>query len=301
MVDQPDVFTVEEIARAAGVPRASVQRLVDDGELKPVAGSIFFDSRAAVRAARRARHDAASLTVPLSSSSTTPAATLREEQGFSAVVSSLLHVALLAALIWSTSGVVEMAATTPRDRLVFLAGPGPGGGGGGGGRAPKAPVSRIEKPKPTAAPSLAPEQEPLPSRALIAPVAIVAGDAKPAAPEADGSGPGVGPGVDDGTGGGVGGGPFRPGSGIEPPRLLREVKAQYTDDARKKGVTGDVLLEIVIKSDGSVGDVKVLRGLGSGLDERAVTAVRNWRFAPARRLGAPVDVIVEVEVEFSLR
>ena len=68
-----------------------------------------------------------------------------------------------------------------------------------------------------------------------------------------------------------GGGPFRPGSGIEPPRLLREVKAQYTDDARKKGVTGDVLLEIVIKSDGSVGDVKVLRGLGSGLDERAVS------------------------------
>ena len=61
------------------------------------------------------------------------------------------------------------------------------------------------------------------------------------------------------------------------------------------------MLEIVIKSDGSVGDVKVLRGLGSGLDERAVSAVRNWRFAPARRLGAPVDVIVEVEVEFSLR
>ncbi len=68
-----------------------------------------------------------------------------------------------------------------------------------------------------------------------------------------------------------------------------------------RGVTGDVVLEIVIKSDGSVGDVKVLRGLGSGLDERAVTAVRNWRFAPARRLGSPVDVIVEVEVEFSLR
>jgi outer membrane biosynthesis protein TonB len=45
----------------------------------------------------------------------------------------------------------------------------------------------------------------------------------------------------------------------------------------------------------------VLRGLGSGLDERAISAVRNWRFTPARRLGAAVDVIVEVEVEFSLR
>jgi protein TonB len=62
-----------------------------------------------------------------------------------------------------------------------------------------------------------------------------------------------------------------------------------------------VVLEIVIKSDGSVGDVKLLRGLGFGLDDRAVAAVRNWRFAPARRLGTPVDVIVEVEVEFSLR
>jgi periplasmic protein TonB len=130
---------------------------------------------------------------------------------------------------------------------------------------------------------------------------LVAGDEKPTAREADGSGPGVGPGVDDGTGGGAGGGPYRPGSGIEPPRLLREVKAQYTEDARKKGVTGDVLLEIVIRSDGSVGDVKVLRGLGFGLDDRAISAVRNWRFAPARRLGTPVDVIVEVEVEFSLR
>ena len=113
--------------------------------------------------------------------------------------------------------------------------------------------------------------------------------------------PGWAPGVDDGTGGGAGGGPFRPGSGIEPPRLLREVKAQYTEDARTRGMTGGVVLEIVIKSDGSVGDVKVLRGLGYGLDERAVSAVRNWRFAPARRLGSPVDVIVEVEVEFSLR
>jgi protein TonB len=130
---------------------------------------------------------------------------------------------------------------------------------------------------------------------------LVAGDEKPTALEADGSGPEVGPGVDDGTGGGAGGGPYRPGSGIEPPRLLREVKAQYTEDARKKGVTGDVLLEIVIRSDGSVGDVKVLRGLGFGLDDRAISAVRNWRFAPARRLGTPVDVIVEVEVEFSLR
>jgi TonB family protein len=298
MLSQLDVFTIGEIARAAGVPRASVQQLFDSGFLKPVRGSQFFDASAAVQAARQARQDAATALSPAAPAG--DGGNLREEQGLSAVASSLIHAVMFAAIIWSTSGAVKMAAT-PRDRLVFLGGPGPGGGGGGGGRAPKVPVTRIQKPKPAASQSFAPEPEPLPSRALASPVALVSGDAQPSAPETDGSGPGVGPGVDEGTGGGVGGGPYRPGSGIEPPRLLREVKAQYTEDARKKGITGGVVLEIVIKSDGSVGEVKVLRGLGFGLDDRAVAAVRNWRFAPARRLGTAVDVIVEVEVEFSLR
>jgi protein TonB len=99
----------------------------------------------------------------------------------------------------------------------------------------------------------------------------------------------------------VGGGPYHPGSGIEPPRILHEVKADYPEEARRRGITGDVVLEIVVRRDGSVGDVKVLEGLGGGLSERAVQAVRQWRFAPARRLGASVDVIVEVAVEFKLR
>jgi len=60
-------------------------------------------------------------------------------------------------------------------------------------------------------------------------------------------------------------------------------------------------MEIVITRDGSVGDVKILRRLGAGLDERAEQAVHQWRFAPATRKGLPVDVIVEVAVEFKLR
>src|SRR4029450_5242347 len=109
-------------------------------------------------------------------------------------------------------------------------------------------------------------------------------------------GRGVGPGIDEGTGGGTGGGPARPGSGIDPPRLLREVKAEYTEDARRRGITGDVELEIVVRRDGSVGDVRVLRSLGAGLEQRAIAAVRQWRFSPARRKGDAVDVIVEVAV-----
>jgi len=116
-----------------------------------------------------------------------------------------------------------------------------------------------------------------------------------------GIGPGDGNGVGPGSGGGTGGGPFRPGSGIEPPRLLREVRADYTEDARRLALEGEVVLEIIVRRDGSVGDVRILKRLGAGLDDRATQAVRQWRFAPARRAGAPVDVIVEVAVEFKLR
>jgi TonB family protein len=116
-----------------------------------------------------------------------------------------------------------------------------------------------------------------------------------------GIGSGDGNGVGPGSGGGTGGGPFRPGSGIQPPRLLREVRADYTDDARRRSIEGEVVLEIVVRSDGNVGDVRILKRLGAGLDDRAIQAVRQWQFAPARRAGAPVDVLVEVAVEFKLR
>lgn len=116
-----------------------------------------------------------------------------------------------------------------------------------------------------------------------------------------GLGEGTGSGVGAGSGGGTGGGPFRPGAGITPPRLLREVKPDYSDEARRASVEGEVVLEIVVRQDGSVGDVRYIRRLGSGLDQRAVEAVRRWRFAPALRHGVPVDVMVEVAVEFRLR
>jgi protein TonB len=116
-----------------------------------------------------------------------------------------------------------------------------------------------------------------------------------------GIGEGTGPGIGDGTGGGAGGGPYRPGSGITAPTILQEVKPDYTEDARRRSLSGDVVLEIVVRSDGRVGAVRIVQGLGAGLDQRAVEAVRQWRFAPARRFGTPVDVLVEVAVEFRLR
>jgi TonB family protein len=113
----------------------------------------------------------------------------------------------------------------------------------------------------------------------------------------DGDGSGIGP----GSGGGTGGGPYRPGSGVEPPRLITEVKPDYTDEARRRGIEGEVVMEIIVRRDGTVGDVKILQGLGSGLNDRAAQAVRRWRFAPARLKGTPVDVVVEASVEFRMR
>ena len=114
-------------------------------------------------------------------------------------------------------------------------------------------------------------------------------------------GEGTGAGIGDGTDAGIGGGPYRPGSGVEPPTLLREVKPDYSEEARRRGLSGEVLMTLVVLHDGSVADVRVIKGLGYGLDERAVTAVRQWRFAPGHRHGAPVDVQVEVAIEFRLR
>jgi TonB family protein len=79
------------------------------------------------------------------------------------------------------------------------------------------------------------------------------------------------------------------------------VRPDYTEEARRRGIEGDVVLEIVVRSDGTVGNVKVMQGLGGGLDQRAIDAVRQWRFSPARRFGTPVEVMVEVAVEFKLR
>jgi TonB family protein len=223
-------------------------------------------------------------------------------------------------------------------RLVFLATPGPGGGGGGGGRKqplPPPPAKRagakpigtplpVEQPPVSIEPVKAPE--PIPSKtlpAIVAPIAASAPDpidragvlaeTLPTSSGGPGSGSGVGsgtgsglgegngPGIGPGWGGGTGGGAYRPGSGVTPPRLLSEVKPIYPEDARKRGTEGTVNLEIVVRRDGSVGDVRVLRGLATDFDARAIQAVRQWRFDPGRLKGTPVDVVVQVSVEFRLR
>ena len=96
---------------------------------------------------------------------------------------------------------------------------------------------------------------------------------------------------------------FRPGPNIENPRVLHSVSAKYTAEAIQAKVTGVVVLELVVLPDGTVGDITVMKSLDSrfGLDQAAVKAVKQTRFAPGTRLGEPVAVRVTMEISFSLR
>ena len=87
------------------------------------------------------------------------------------------------------------------------------------------------------------------------------------------------------------------------PRLVREVKPNYTPDAMRAQVEGMVELEILVLEDGSVGRVNIVRSLDArfGLDQEAINAVRRWRFDPGRRMGKAVATRVGVELSFNLR
>jgi protein TonB len=87
------------------------------------------------------------------------------------------------------------------------------------------------------------------------------------------------------------------------PQLVREVKPAYTSDAMRAKIQGTVLLECIVRPDGSVTDIQVLRSLDPtfGLDQEAIKAAKQWRFRPGMRLGEAVPVIITIELTFTLR
>jgi TonB family protein len=223
--------------------------------------------------------------------------------------------------------------------LVFLAPalPTMGGGGGGGnqqpgqirraqGAGPDTVTLRVRKPPPAAPVTSPPADEDVPP-----PPAIVL-DAKPLAsgifdqiglPSAatmsgmstgPGSGGGVGtglgtgigsgsgPGLGPGSGGGAGGGVYRAGGAVSAPRLIKQVKPRYTNEALRLMIQGTVVLEAVVTADGCPSQIRVVKSLDrGGLDEEAMAAVAQWRFEPGRLAGAPVDVLVTIMLDFSVR
>ena len=213
-----------------------------------------------------------------------------------------------------------------------------GGGGGGGnneptpasrGRLPKASMTdpivaptthppAIEHPSMPVAPTIQVPPNMIPPQNPNLPIGIPTGAIGPPS-----DGPGSGKGIGSGKGGGVGsgdgtgygpgrgkgmgGGDFGEGGGdgdSSPPtvkmQILTNPRPDYTEEARKNKITGTVIVQATFKSDGHVTAPRVVRGLGYGLDEKAIEAVMKIQFRPAERNGKPMDFRGTVKVSFSL-
>lgn len=204
-----------------------------------------------------------------------------------------------------------------------------GGGGGGGDRSPL-PASKGKLPKPSLrqfTPPTAVITNPNPKLAMdptiIAPPDVPLpnvnmaqyGDplAKLGPPSngpgsgagiGSGSGGGVGSGkgggFGPGEGGGVGGGVYKVGGGVTAPSLLYKVEPEYSEEARKAKYQGVVVLYVEVDPSGKAVNPRVVRSLGLGLDEKAIEAVRKWKFRPGYKDGKPVTVAATIEVNFRL-
>lgn len=192
-------------------------------------------------------------------------------------------------------------------------------GGGGGQRGP-APVSKGSPPKfadqQIVPPKAPPLQEP---KIKIDPTVEVQKDVHmatnlpnfglpnsplPGVSMGNGSGTGLGSGngsgIGPGSGGNMGGGPRRIGGGVSAPQLIYQVEPEFSEEARKAKFAGNVLVNLWVDTNGMPSHIRVIRPVGMGLDEKAVEAVRQYRFKPAMENGKPVLVELNVEVNFQI-
>ncbi len=197
------------------------------------------------------------------------------------------------------------------------------GGGGGGGQHMPTPVSKGAAPKPALKPFIPPmlavEKPKLPAVPTInAPAPVIQADnyGDPLAKMAPlsggtgsqglgtGSGGGVGSGRGNGygpgEGGGTGGGIYRVGGEVSAPVLISKTEPEYSEEARKAKYSGTVLLSLVVDANGLPRDIKVVRPLGLGLDEKAIEAVEKWRFRAGMKGGHAVATQATIEVSFRL-
>jgi protein TonB len=196
----------------------------------------------------------------------------------------------------------------------------PNQGGGGGSRSPL-PALKAQLPKP-APKQFVPPLVTIEHPALVMDASLVAPPDAWAAPTGaignplgqigggggfgsgggigNGKGNGIGNGNGSGAGGGNGGGVYSVGNGTTPPSVLSKVDPEYSEEARKAKYSGSVMLSIVVNTDGKAEDIKVVKSLGMGLDEKAIEAVQKWRFLPGKNKGVPVKVRAQIEVNFRL-
>ena len=256
----------------------------------------------------------------------------RQKKSF--VVSTGFQVLVVAAAFWVFS-IPAVQKTMLRGAAVFLPDLAPAdvkinkGGGGGGNRSPL-PASKGALPK------VAPRQFTPPSAVIQNPNPKLTMDPTILAPPEvqmpnvnmsqygdplaklgpPSNGPGYGGGIGSGHGGGVGpgggggygpgsdggfgGGAFKVGNGVTAPIVLYKKEPEYSEEARKAKYQGTVVLYIEVDPSGRAVNPKVVRSLGLGLDEKALEAVRQWKFKPGYKDGRPVTVAATIEVNFRL-
>ncbi|HTR24511.1 MAG TPA: energy transducer TonB [Terriglobales bacterium] len=253
-------------------------------------------------------------------------------------ISAAIHAALTAAVVTAGFWMAKHPPLEPHTSSVMMvdlitpslppAREKTGGGGGGGDHdklqesrgslprfardqiAPPAIVVRNQDPKLPAEPTIVgppelnlPQTSPVgnPLSAIVqAPSNGIGGGGGIGSGEGGGVGVGTGPGFGPGYGGGVAGGAFRVGGGVSAPRAIYDPDPEYSEEARRAKYQGSVLLWLVVGVDGRPRDIRVQRTLGMGLDEKAIEAVRTWRFTPGMKDGRAVAVQVNVEVSFRL-
>jgi protein TonB len=96
---------------------------------------------------------------------------------------------------------------------------------------------------------------------------------------------------------------YKPGNGVTLPQVTKEVKPEYTAEAKKARIAGTVLLDVTVTEKGEVEDVQVIRSLDQefGLDQQAIKAAKQWLFKPGTKDGNPVPVRVSLEMTFTLK
>jgi TonB family protein len=258
----------------------------------------------------------------------------------SRVISFVVHAVIISAVLYLTLGshspIRQMSVVVPVDFKLYAPPPPPklltvapkmGGGGGGGahqiiepikGRPPvvaKAPVItppqiiRLDRPKLGVEPTTQvkiPDASNMPNLGMANSPQIALASQGSGSGSGFGSGLGGGIGMGHGTGsgpgsgGGYGGGIMSVGGGVSAPVVVHSVEPEFTQEARAANFQGGVSIQLIVDAQGNPQNIHLVRHLGMGLDEKAVEAVRQYKFRPAMYQGHPVAVQIVINVDFRL-
>ena len=245
----------------------------------------------------------------------------------STAVAVAIHALIIGLIAWLIAAKIPLAAPVKKVMTSLMEPPPPPllpkdtKIGGGGGQHDLGPVTQGHLPKLAQTQIVPPKAPPtIPPKLAVEPTVVVQPDLKLAdnkmpdlgMPNSNlkgfsmgngngtGIGSGDGAGIGPGSGGNIGGGVYQVGGGIRPPIAIYTPDPEFSEEARKAKFSGNVVVSLIVDKDGKPRNVHVLRGVGMGLDEKAVEAVQQYKFKPALKNGTPVAVYLNVEVNFQI-